>query len=103
MQHSTSRFGRAVAAFTLTMVLVAACGGGNQSSISCGELTPADMESGLLAAAFNDEFKERGVESTPARLQAARANLTQLCSDDPDREVFGAAREAAGKVVEAAD
>lgn len=100
---SSSRLVRAVAASTLTLVLVAACGGGEQSGAQCSALTPADLQGGIVTSAFNAEFEERGVESTPARLDAARANLSQLCSDQPDRDVIAAAREAASKVAETAD
>ncbi|MFN2555327.1 MAG: hypothetical protein ABR592_00390 [Nitriliruptorales bacterium] len=94
--------GRAVLVSALTIVLGSACGG-EQSGAKCSALNPADLEGGIVTSAFDTEFEERGIDSTPARLDAARANLRQLCSDQPDRDVIAAAREAASKVVETSD
>lgn len=84
------------------VVFSAACGGVDEPSVTCGEVTPADLDSGILTAVYVDEFEERGVDPTPERLQAARATLTQLCSESAERSVIGAAAEAAGMVAERA-
>ncbi len=96
---SAAGLGRVVVVSALTLVLGTACGA-EESGATCSALTPADLEGTIVTSAFNSEFEERGVESTPARLDAARANLRQLCMDQPERDVIAAARAAASKVAE---
>lgn len=104
MQHFfASRFCRVVTACTFAVAFSAACGGGSEPSVTCAEVSPADRESGILTAVFTNEFEERGVEPTTARLQAAHASLTGLCAEDPERRLFDAAAEAAGQVAESAE
>ncbi len=97
-----SRWCRVVTACSFAVVFSAACGGVDEPSVTCGEVSPADMNSGILTAVYIDEFEERGVEPTPERLQAARATLGQLCSESAERSLIGAAAEAAGMVAERA-
>lgn len=96
-----SRFCRVMTACSFAVAFSAACGGSGPS-VTCAEVAPADRESGILTAVFTNELEERGVEPTTARLQAAHANLTQLCSEGPERRLFDAAADAAGQVAERA-
>ncbi|MDP8927422.1 MAG: hypothetical protein M3O70_02295 [Actinomycetota bacterium] len=104
MHHRfASRFGRVVTAGTFAVVFSAACGGGESPSVTCGEVSSADLDSGILTAVFTNEFEERGVDATPERLQAARATLTGLCAEGPDRKLFDSAVDAAAEVAERAE